>query len=306
MYELSLTMKKLFLMPSEISGALALIILTGLVVGLIAGLLTRLFRFFWPKNLFPHLLFHALFGIVGAGLSTSILAVALGSPTLLGLIVFSLPGAVVMALFWTWISATKARSDESRKDAYYYREQLRNEQLETRQLLNEQRETRKIIHSGGFEAMTARNQARIFISYRREDVAHSGRIADRLGNEFGSDNVFMDVDTIPLGSNFVEEINKEIAKCDVLLVPIGSRWLELLDANQTNAEDYMRVEIAAALKRKIPVIPILADGAKIPPADRLPEELKELAQRHALNLRHESFKADMDRLVQQLKTIKSS
>jgi hypothetical protein len=149
-------------------------------------------------------------------------------------------------------------------------------------------------------------RTRIFISYRRENVAHSGRIADFLKTQFGPDNVFMDVDAMRLGVDFVDAIKEEVAKCDVLLAAMGTRWLELLDANQTNLEDYVRVEIAAALKRKIPVIPILADGAKMPPADRLPEDLKELARRNALNVRHESFRADMDRLVRELKTGESS
>ena len=145
-------------------------------------------------------------------------------------------------------------------------------------------------------------QAKIFISYRREgDAALAGRIADRLGNEFGSGHVFMDVDAMRLGFDFVEIINEEVAKCDVLLAVIGPRWLELLDTNQSNPMDFVRLEIAAALKRKIPVVPILVDGTKIPPADRLPEELQGLERRHALNLRHDSFRADVDRLVRELK-----
>jgi hypothetical protein len=68
----------------------------------------------------------------------------------------------------------------------------------------------------------------------------------------------------------------------------------------------MRIEIASALKRDIPVIPILVDGTEIPPADSLPEELKSLARRNALNLRNDSFRGDMDRLVSALKTGKSS
>jgi hypothetical protein len=149
--------------------------------------------------------------------------------------------------------------------------------------------------------------ARIFISYRREgDAAQAGRIADRLGNEFGSDHVFMDVDAIGLGVDFVEEINKEVAKCDVLLAIIGPKWLELLDTNQDNFMDFVRLEIAAALDRKIPVIPILVDGTKIPPADKLPKELQGLARRNALNLRHDSFRADMEKLVRELKASKGS
>jgi len=148
-------------------------------------------------------------------------------------------------------------------------------------------------------------RTRIFISYRRaSDAAQAGRIADRLGNEFGPDRVFMDVDAISLGANFVEVINKEIAKSHTLLVIIGSA----LDARSAdgqqlldNPADFVRLEIAAALKHDVNVIPILVDGAKIPPADRLPEEIRGLAERHAFDLRNAAFKADMDRLVRELK-----
>jgi TIR domain len=154
-------------------------------------------------------------------------------------------------------------------------------------------------------------QARIFISYRREgEAALAGRIADLLGNQFGPDNVFMDVDAIRLGVDFVKVINEEVAKCDVLLALIGRTWLDARnEAGQRvldNPDDFVRLEIAAALKRQIPVIPILVDGAKIPTASRLPEELQELARRNALDLRNASFRADMDRLVRELKTSKGS
>jgi TIR domain len=154
-------------------------------------------------------------------------------------------------------------------------------------------------------------QARIFISYRREgEAALAGRIADLLGNQFGPDNVFMDVDAIRLGVDFVKVINEEVAKCDVLLALIGRNWLDARnEAGERvldNSDDFVRLEIAAALKRQIPVIPILVDGAKIPPANRLPEELQGLARRNALDLRNASFRADMDKLVVQLKTSKGS
>jgi TIR domain len=134
--------------------------------------------------------------------------------------------------------------------------------------------------------------------------------AIEMGNEFGPDHVFMDVDAIRLGVDFVEVINEEVAKCDVLLALVGRTWLDAQnEAGQRvldNPDDFVRLEIAAALKRQIPVIPILVDGAKIPPANRLPEELQGLARRNALDLRNASFRADMDKLVRELKTSKRS
>jgi TIR domain len=149
--------------------------------------------------------------------------------------------------------------------------------------------------------------ARVFICYRREDSgASAGRIQDRLERELGRDHLFIDVDGIPLGVNFVKVLHEEVARCGVLLAVIGPNWLDVRDEDGTsrrldNPTDFVRIEIAAALQREIPVIPILLDGTKVPKADQLPEELKELALRNGLSVRHASFHADLDKLIQELK-----
>ena len=106
----------------------------------------------------------------------------------------------------------------------------------------------------------------IFISYRRQiDAALAGRISDLLAGEF---DIFMDVDAMRHGTDFVEAINEEVAKCDVLIAVIGRDWLdtrdEAGDRRLDDPDDFVRLEIAAALQRQIPVVPILVDGAKIP------------------------------------------
>jgi hypothetical protein len=148
--------------------------------------------------------------------------------------------------------------------------------------------------------------ARVFISYRREDSAASaGRIQDRLERELGRDHLFIDVDGIPLGANFVKVLRKEVTQCGVLLAVIGPNWLDVRDDDGTrrleNPTDVVRIEIAAALQREIPVIPILLDGTSVPKADQLPEDLKELALRNGLNVHHASFHADLDKLIRELK-----
>src|SRR6516164_8905268 len=109
---------------------------------------------------------------------------------------------------------------------------------------------------------------KIFISYRRDDSAgHAGRVHDKLEGKFGRARLFMDVDTIPLGRNFVKAISEKVAQCDVLLAVIGPNWLTIRDEEGKrrldNPNDFVRVEIGVALKRDIPVIPVLLDGAKI-------------------------------------------
>src|SRR5262249_26237354 len=147
--------------------------------------------------------------------------------------------------------------------------------------------------------------SKVFISYRRDDSAgHAGRVHDRLEREFGRDLLFMDVDAVPLGVNFVKVLSEEVAKCDVLLAVIGPNWLNARDEDGNrrldNPHDFVRVEIGAALQRNIPVIPILLDGAKVPKPSQLPKELEELSLRNGLDVRHVSFHNDIDKLIRSL------
>jgi hypothetical protein len=151
---------------------------------------------------------------------------------------------------------------------------------------------------------------KVFISYRRDDSAgHAGRVHDRLQREFGRDLFYMDVEAIPLGVNFVKALGEELAKCDALLALIGPGWLHARDdagkRRLDNPDDFVRREIGTALKRGIPVIPILLEGTRVPKADQLPDDLKELALRNGLDVRHASFPQDMERLIHALKGARS-
>jgi hypothetical protein len=149
--------------------------------------------------------------------------------------------------------------------------------------------------------------AKVFLCYRRDDsAAFTGRVQDRLVQEFGRDLLFMDVDAIPLGVNFVTALHEAVAECEVLLAVIGPNWLEARDDARArrldDPDDFVRIEIGAALQRNIPVIPILQGGAKVPRTNQLPEDLKELPLRNGLDVRNSSFHSDLEPLVQGLKT----
>ena len=144
---------------------------------------------------------------------------------------------------------------------------------------------------------------RIFISYRREDSAWvSGLIHDRLAAYFGSDAVFTDIDTIPLGVNFKKFIDEQVSKCDIFLAVIGEKWLGVTDdAGQPRLQqpgDFVRLEIESALTRNIPVIPLLVGNVAMPPANKLPKSLRELASRNATQIRPKpTFDSDVGRLI---------
>jgi TIR domain/AAA lid domain len=146
---------------------------------------------------------------------------------------------------------------------------------------------------------------RIFICYRRDDSAgHAGRVHDRLQGEFGRDLVFMDIDSIPFGVDFVQFLRAAVSKCDVMLAVIGPNWLDAHDDHGNrrldDPNDFVRIEIAAALQRDISVIPIFLEGSTLR-ADQLPKDLEGLALRNGLEVRHVSFHSDMDKLIRTLK-----
>ena len=114
----------------------------------------------------------------------------------------------------------------------------------------------------------------IFISYRRDDSAYAaGRLYDRLSQHFGDPNVFMDIDAIELGVN-LEGFENAVGHCDVLIAMIGKQWLSIKnDQGQRRLDDrndFVRLEILAALERNIHVIPVLVDGASMPSTTKLP------------------------------------
>ncbi|MBI5928623.1 MAG: toll/interleukin-1 receptor domain-containing protein [Chloroflexi bacterium] len=150
---------------------------------------------------------------------------------------------------------------------------------------------------------------RIFISYRRADSRTiTGRIYDRLVYAFGADNVFKDVDDIPLGSDFREVIHDAVAKTDVLMVIIGPQWATLTDQKGRrrldDPDDFVRIEVEAGLRRDNPVvvIPVLVGGAVMPTDADLPDSLDPLVFRNAAMVREDpDFNSDMARLIDQLK-----
>jgi hypothetical protein len=151
--------------------------------------------------------------------------------------------------------------------------------------------------------------SKIFISYRRTDSADvTGRMFDRLTRRFARDELFTDVDSIPLGIDFRKSISDAVQSCDVVLAVIGRNWVYAKD-NQGNhrlsdPDDFVRVELEAGLERDIPVIPVLVGGADMPEMEALPISLQSLVYRNAISLRPDpDFNADIQRLITALTEI---
>jgi hypothetical protein len=153
----------------------------------------------------------------------------------------------------------------------------------------------------------SRRSANIFVSYRRGDSAgHAGRLFDHLKDRFPG-RVFMDLDTIKPGVDFVEVIEQAVGCCEVLIVMIGRDWLEAQDADGRrrldDANDFVRLEIATALNRDVRVIPVLVQGAVMPRREDLPPDLVKLARRNAVEVSDARFVFDMDRLIQAIEEV---
>jgi TIR domain len=146
----------------------------------------------------------------------------------------------------------------------------------------------------------------IFISYRRDDSeGEAGRLSDDLAQTFQEGSVFMDVNAIRPGLDFRKAIDDSIHECSVLLAIVGREWLESKDTlgrrRLDDETDFVRLEIASALRRDIPVVPVLVRGARMPRADQLPADLQELAYRNAVELTHARWKSDVQVLIHALR-----
>jgi hypothetical protein len=149
---------------------------------------------------------------------------------------------------------------------------------------------------------------RIFISYRRGDTTiYAGRLFDSLCMRLGDEEVFMDLDAIEPGADFVEHIEREVGSCEVLIALIGRDWLEATDAQGNRRldddADWVRLELETGLNRDIRVIPVLVQGAEMPRADQLPGDLAKLARRNALEIGDTRWRYDFDRLMEVIEKV---
>jgi hypothetical protein len=145
--------------------------------------------------------------------------------------------------------------------------------------------------------------SKIFISYRRDDTKYQvDRIKLSLSKFVASpsNSIFVDIEAIPLGVDFRSYISSKVSECEIILAVIGKNWIGL-ETNKTRrldaANDLVRAEVAAGLKRGIPVAPILIDDAELPAIDDMPHDLVQLPSLNGTRLRRESFEHDVEKLA---------
>ena len=146
---------------------------------------------------------------------------------------------------------------------------------------------------------------RVFLSYRRDDTGgRAGRLFDALATRYGHDAVFQDVNTVEPGVNFVRQVEAAIRSSDAVLVVIGPRWLSSTapDGGRRvdQSDDFVRRELTVALDADVRVVPVLVDGATLPLAGDLPDELVPLLERQAVSIDDVSWRQDVDALIRRL------
>jgi TIR domain/PASTA domain len=149
---------------------------------------------------------------------------------------------------------------------------------------------------------------RIFVSYRRKDSAgHAGRLFDRLRDHFGAASVFRDVDQLKAGDDFVEALARAVDSCNVFILVIGRDWVDARnergERRLEDPEDFIRLEVETALRRKVLVLPVLVEGAAMPDPASLPEPLRPLARRQAIELSEHRWDFDVQELVRRIEEV---
>ena len=157
----------------------------------------------------------------------------------------------------------------------------------------------------GRRAIDAERKPTVFISYRRQDSAgHAGRLADSLIARLGREHVFVDVDSIAPGQDFVAAIRDAVNRSDVLLVVIGQAWLTAATDDGVRRldvqDDFVRLEIESAFRGGITIVPILVQGASMPADSMLPDSLRRLSRCNAVMLRDGHWSREVDHLVEKL------
>ncbi len=141
---------------------------------------------------------------------------------------------------------------------------------------------------------------RIFINYRHDDARGNVRVIyDALVERYGRDAVFLDVETLRPGMNWLKEI-RSAAGTGVVLALMGDRWLTLFKERERDKRDdvvRMEIEYALRLAPAVQVIPVLLDDAAPPMKDLLPRSLWPFTEIEVEQIRSRRYDEDLAHLL---------
>jgi hypothetical protein len=160
-----------------------------------------------------------------------------------------------------------------------------------------------VISQQAEDPVKSNDAEQIFISYRREDAGYAGRLYDWLQKSFPKKRIFMDVDAIAAGTDYMQRINKAIDSADVLMVLIGPRWLDAGGGKESrlqDEDDVVRHEISVGLQRNIFILPVLLGRAAMPSHKVLPADLRDFSRRNAIEINDPTWTDDTNHLIDTL------
>jgi len=139
----------------------------------------------------------------------------------------------------------------------------------------------------------------IFISYRRDDSSATAELLhDQLAAWFPRDRVFLDVQDIAPGEDWRRLLSERLAQYDVILVVIGPAWRDALAERAADGnDDFVRWEVAEALRQRKRVIPVLVEGANLPAPHELPSDVAAIGQLQAATLKRDTRDRDIAALA---------
>jgi hypothetical protein len=151
---------------------------------------------------------------------------------------------------------------------------------------------------------------KFFISYRKDDAPSAAFMIDeRIGMRFGKERTFLDYHAIPAGEDFRPWLWGALDQSIALIAVIGSRWLGIADDHTpliSREEDFVRREVAEALRKSIPVVPVLVEGGTLPSASLLPEDVRPIVHRQYVTLNRRTLGRDLEYLMDRLAALDGS
>ena len=126
-----------------------------------------------------------------------------------------------------------------------------------------------------------------------------------MTERFPGDQVFRDIDSLKGGEKWGERIDDALAHCSVVIPVIGPTWLTAQNEDGSGRRlddpgDRLRLELEAAIRRGVPLIPLLVGGAATPPRQELPDSLQPLVDWQAMRLSDETWRSDFEKLAESI------
>lgn len=148
----------------------------------------------------------------------------------------------------------------------------------------------------------------VFISYRRDDAgAEAINLSSAVRGLLGDEAVFMDTKSLGGGDKWPDVLQNAVRVASTILVIMGPDWVRIADQwgrrRIDQDDDWVRLELITALEDSHKrIIPVLVRGAKMPPADALPEPIRPLRTLQGIELRRDYWNHDIQLLLAQLES----